>query len=84
VFRDKDLKSNLHYDPDTGVFTWLKFRSRYAKVGAVAGCVENHHSGKKYLTINFAGKLYLAHRLAWFYVHGIEPNQIDHINGNGI
>jgi len=36
-----------------------------------------------YIRIRVKGKRYRAHRLAWFYVHGIWPtNQIDHINGN--
>lgn len=31
--------------------------------------------------MNLDGRLYLAHRLAWFYVHGVWPSQqIDHIN----
>jgi hypothetical protein len=85
IFRDKDLKSNLNYNPETGEFTWLKYRSKYAKAGSVAGHVwNNHHSGKKYLVIRFSGKLYLAHHLAWLLSYGECPSQIDHINGDGL
>lgn len=34
-----------------------------------------------YVCINVSGKIHLAHRLAWLYVHGEFPeNVIDHIN----
>jgi len=40
----------------------------------------DHGSGYKVIGVD--GKLYLAHRLAWFFVHGNWPSdQIDHING---
>jgi len=85
IFRDSDLHSNLKYNPETGDFTWLKYRSKYAKAGSKAGHVwQKHHSGKKYLVIRFSGRLYLAHHLAWFLTNGEMPDQIDHINGNGL
>jgi hypothetical protein len=85
IFRDNNLKSNLSYNPETGEFTWLKYRSKYAKPGLKAGHVWNcHHSGKKYLVIRFSGKIYMAHHLAWILSTGETPEQIDHINGNGL
>ncbi len=33
-----------------------------------------------YLAIGVDGTRYRAHRLAWLYVHGVYPNQIDHEN----
>lgn len=67
------LKEVLHYDPDTGVFTWKKYR-----VGTVAGHI---HKGHGYLTIGVDKKVYLAHRLAWLYVYGTWPvDQLDHRN----
>lgn len=72
----KRLKELLHYDPDTGLFTWLTDRGR-AKQGDAAG---NHVNG--YLRVRIHRKDYLLHRLAWLYVHGAFPtHQIDHING---
>lgn len=71
------LKSLLHYDPDTGLFTYAKARPR-VKVGATAGHL---HKGHGYIQLKVNGKLYLAHRLAWLYVYGVWPvNQLDHIN----
>lgn len=79
---DKDLKSFIHYCPETGEFTWA--RDWYAKkAGDSAGCVKNSASGK-YLVIRILGNLYYGHRLAWFYVHGEWPNVIDHIDGDGL
>ena len=70
------LKELLHYNPETGIFTWLVYRSRYARVGSVAGTI---WLGR--IVIMIDRKHYKAHRLAWLYVHGKFPtNQIDHIN----
>jgi len=74
------LREFLAYNPETGVFTWVKVRkfAHAIKVGATAGSPD----GDGYLRIKFNGKAYAAHRLAWFFVHGELPNNcIDHING---
>lgn len=71
------LKDLLAYDPDTGIFTWLVSATNSVKVGSVAGTIGNHG----YLHIMINGRRYLAHRLAWMYVHGRFPcGQTDHIN----
>lgn len=73
------LRELLHYDPETGVFTRRVSTSSNAKAGAVAGS----NDGKGYLRIWIDSCPYLAHRLAWVYVHGVQPtNHIDHIDGN--
>lgn len=65
----------LDYSPDTGVFT-RKIGSRNRRAGSVAG--SNSHG---YREIKLDRKKYLAHRLAWFYVHGSWPKcLIDHID----
>ena len=71
------LRSVLHYDQETGIFTWKVRTSNRVKVGDVAGCPD----GYGYLRIKVCSRLYKAHRLAWLYVHGNWPkDQIDHIN----
>ena len=72
------LHSILHYDPDTGVFTNKVHRSANSRAGDVAGSM----AGEGYLLIGINKRRYLAHRLAWFYIHGVWPdNMIDHIDG---
>lgn len=67
----------LEYNPETGIFTWIKNKGR-RKSGKVAGKVE-----KGYVSIKFDYKDYRAHRLAWFYVYKEFPSgALDHINRN--
>lgn len=76
MLTQEELKSIVHYDQDTGLFTWVKKKpqGRYKQnLGWVAS--------KGYIEICIAQKRLKAHRWAWFYVHGELPNQIDHING---
>ena len=71
------LKEVLHYDPETGVFTWLVATGSRIKVGDVAGYVQP--GGYRYIGID--KRRHLAHRLEWLYVHGDwPPEQLDHKN----
>lgn len=72
------LKELLSYDENTGDFRWIKSNSNRSPVGRIAGGRLNNHG---YAHINVDGNLYSAHRLAWFFMHGNWPEQIDHING---
>lgn len=68
------LKELLNYDIKTGIFTWLKPR-KGIDVGNIAGAPDKDG----YLLIGVDGKIYRAHRLAWFYVYGLWPKyQLDH------
>lgn len=70
------LKENLHYNPETGVFTWAKSKTKVQK-GNIAGYTDC----KGYIAIGIDRKLYRAHRLAWLYMTGELPTEmIDHIN----
>ncbi len=71
------LRSVLHYEPETGIFTWKVRTANRVKVGDVAGCPD----GRGYLQIRVQSRKYQAHRLAWLYVYGEWPkDQLDHIN----
>lgn len=71
------LRTLLHYDPLTGMFTRLVSVNK-AREGDAAG--SRHNEG--YLHISVDGRRYLAHRLAFLYVHGRFPAaDTDHING---
>ena len=73
-----ELKTRLHYCPDSGAFTVVLPRGGRA-VGSRAG--HSHVLG--YRTVNLLGHHYKEHRLAWFYAHGAWPEQqLDHINGD--
>jgi len=69
------LKEVLNYDAESGVFTWA-VGSRKAAKGVVAG----GFSDRGYLNICVDGVRYRAHRLAWLYMYGVYPKQIDHLN----
>jgi len=74
------LKELLHYDPETGIFTWLiKPKSSRRKIGDEAG----NYGMDGYINITVNSKSHPAHRLAWLYVYGEHPKQlIDHIDGD--
>jgi len=67
----------LDYDASTGVFRWRVATSNRVKVGSVAGAFNKYG----YVVIRVDGRLYRAHRLAWFYTHGVWPcGEIDHVD----
>lgn len=71
------LRELVHYDPETGIFTRRTRAAQRVRVGDVAGSPDGHG----YLAFNLDGKKYMAHRVAWFWVTGEWPDEIDHING---
>lgn len=73
-----ELKAIVRYDPTTGIFCWIKTRSRGALSGDIAGHIPPRFG---YRIIGIKGRYYKAHRLAWLYVHGEMPTgSLDHIN----
>lgn len=71
------LKELLHYDPNTGVFTWNVSPSPGVRPGAVAGNV--NHNGHRIIQVR--GRRYPAQHLAFLYMTGSLPSmRIDHRN----
>jgi len=83
----------LHYDPETGVFTWrergrhwfkdeqqfLAWNANYA--GKRAGTTWTSPQGYQARQINLGRKIRKEHRLAWMWMTGEHPPpQIDHRN----
>lgn len=74
----KELRDRFVYDPKTGVFRWRRSAGT-ARSGEEAGWV--HKSGYVYVGLN--GRSFKAHRLAWMYVYGKDPQGLlDHIDRN--
>jgi len=72
------LINALAYDRETGIFRWRVQLTPRAKIGSVAGWVND----AGYCQIRLDGISYAAHRLAWFYVYGKWPSKdVDHIRG---
>ena len=72
------LRSLLHYDPTTGVFT-RRVLCGGQLPGSEAGSI---WKSKGYAYISIGKRDYGAHRLAWLYMTGfLPPNGIDHKNG---
>jgi len=69
------LKEVIHYNPDTGIFTWIKATSNRVSAGDRAGWLSGG-----YVIIGVHGIKTGAHRLAWFYMTGVWPVEIDHKN----
>lgn len=75
------LKSILIYNPLTGIFTWKErsdvnkdWNTRYA--GKTAGGLRQDG----YIRISINGLRYMAHRLAFLWMEGEIPKNIDHID----
>lgn len=68
------LKELLHYDPETGLFTW--------KTGKRCGRVCSNPDKDGYLRVEIDSKTLKLHRLAFLYMLGSLPVfQVDHIDG---
>jgi len=77
MLTQKYLKSILHYDKEIGVFTWLKpSYQKQSFIGKTAGTI----SAVGYIAIGIDAKIYSGHRLAFLYMTGEMPTEVDHIN----
>jgi len=93
----EQLRSLLHYDPDTGQFRWKEGIAHWRAglpAGTIAWTGTNRRpytvlgigttSERRYAEVGIRKNLYKAHRLAWLYIYGEWPDrEVDHINGDG-
>lgn len=70
------LHEVLHYNPETGIFTWAKKYCDKVVVGAEAGSDDP----RGYRIIYIDGRNYRAHHLAFLYMRGFFPEEVDHEN----
>lgn len=70
----KRVLEALSYDPKTGIFRWRVRNCWRRKHGDLAGTTNK----RGYVVICLDRHLVLGHRLAWFYIHGIWPGELDH------
>lgn len=77
MLTQEKLREILHYDPDSGAWTWIKPASYNVEVGQAAGTVSFY--GYRIITIN--RKKYRSARLAHLYMTGSWPVfEADHEN----
>ncbi len=86
MIKSDRLKEMLSYNPEIGLFTWLDYelpsgKQRKKFGSACVGSIARYVAKNGYVQIRLERKLYYAHRLVWFYVHGVWPIEIDHKNG---
>lgn len=87
-----EVRQLLHYNPDTGVFTWrpeqmfgLSGNTRYAGTEAGTVWVKRANTRVRYRNIQLRGEKFRAHRLAMFYMTGEwPPAEVDHVDGDGL
>jgi hypothetical protein len=78
VISHAELCARVHYDPETGKFSWIVNHSSKAKTGQELGSWDLYG----YKTVRIYKRSYKLHRLAWFYMTGEWPRgDVDHING---
>lgn len=74
-----EIKEFISYNPETGVFMWVKKRG----ARGIPGNIIDNATSLGYRSVVFGRKHYFAHRVAWWFVYGVEPEcEIDHINGD--
>lgn len=79
----KLVRSRFHYDPETGVLTR---KESGAIAGSVDGSGPNSDRPYKRASIYCNKKNFIAyvHRIIWVWMTGQQPDNIDHIDGNGL
>lgn len=79
----EDFKKYVSYNPDTGTFTRIAVLndnpSHQWRVGDTVG----NQSSNGYIEVSVGDIKFQAHKLAWYFVHGVYPDfYLDHVNGD--
>ena len=81
----------LDYDQETGIFTWKKRHPKHFKRGQrdatvwnckFAGSPADTNEYYGYSSICVMNRKYKSHRIAFIYMTGYCPKEVDHIDGN--
>ena len=83
-----DVRAALDYDPVSGMLTWRHRleRSRHwntRHAGTPAG-YGTRQANTSYLQINLNGRKLFGHRLAFLWMTGAMPHEVDHRDMNGL
>ena len=70
------LRYLFHYKPLTGELVRKVRTGPRTQVGDIAGSVANTGA----IHVRVENGTYLAHRLIWKWVHGTDPQELDHVN----
>lgn len=74
----ESIENFISYNHETGMFSIIKKTGNRSVLGPLQGRTDS----RGYQQVSYMGKAFLAHRLAWYFVHRKWPeNEIDHING---
>jgi hypothetical protein len=82
----EELREHLSYNPCTGQLRWRVRNKDFGKQVArhnrwFADKVAGTLGSRGYIHIGIGGRIYLAHRLAWIWWYGFDPEEeIDHEN----
>jgi len=80
------VRELLHYDPETGAFTWAQdvhCGHRCAQLKYSAGTAAGYVNQYGYVEIGIEGDSYRAGRLAWLHYYGEHPpTKLKHLDGN--
>lgn len=77
------LRSLFSYDEEAGILYRKPQPNRPKNWNSLwAGKPCGHSTPRGYIQVGIGHKSYLAHRLIWKLVHGEEPVEVDHIDGD--